>query len=109
MAEVFAGNRKLAAYPLLLMYLPLAQEAKAPIEVAFSVSSRKFRKATQRNKIKRLMREAWRLDKHLWYESLAQKEEHYAFVFVFIGKDNDAAFRQMQTALRKLRGKFFRR
>ena len=44
-----------------------------PAQVAFSVSKRGFRLAVTRNLIKRRMREAYRKNKYLLYEYLAQK------------------------------------
>ncbi|MFN3426950.1 MAG: ribonuclease P protein component [Candidatus Thermochlorobacter sp.] len=51
--------------------VPPCSSAKAM--VLFSVSKRTFKRATARNRIKRLLREAYRLQKWTLHEALAQK------------------------------------
>jgi ribonuclease P protein component len=49
-----------------------------------SVSKKYFKKAVDRNYFKRLLRETYRLNKHLLLENLNQK---YAFMFFYQTKD----------------------
>jgi len=58
----------------------------SPVQVTFSVSKKGFRLAITRNLIKRRMREAFRKNKKLLYESLTT--EHIQIVFVVILKGN---------------------
>lgn len=51
----------------------------------FSVAKRAFPKATQRNKIKRLLRESWRLYKNDFADKLARKNLNGNFWFNFTG------------------------
>lgn len=41
-----------------------------PAQFALSVSKKKFKRAVDRNRIRRLVREAYRLNKHILYEKL---------------------------------------
>ncbi len=43
-------------------------------QVLISVSKKKFKKAVDRNKVKRLIRETYRLNKHLLYDRLEKKQ-----------------------------------
>ncbi|HWB94212.1 MAG TPA: ribonuclease P protein component [Puia sp.] len=59
----------------------------ASLQTGFAVSSRHFKKAVDRNRIKRLGREAWRLQKHPLDDVLGKKGLRMELFFVFIGKD----------------------
>jgi len=57
-----------------------------PAQVAFSVSKRGFRLAVTRNLIKRRMREAWRKNKFLLYDSLTTKNSQIILIIIMTGK-----------------------
>ncbi|GGB09515.1 ribonuclease P protein component [Puia dinghuensis] len=60
---------------------------QAPLQAGFGASSRHFKKAVDRNRIKRLGREAYRLQKAPLLHLLAQKGLSMAVFFVFTGKE----------------------
>lgn len=60
---------------------------KYPAQVLISVSKRNFHKAVDRNKIKRLIREAYRKNKTLLYKSLNEKNKKCAFMILYIEND----------------------
>ena len=61
------GNKSLSAYPLRVVYMPLDKEQADPVAILVSVSKRHFKRAVQRNRVKRQIREAYRKNKHvLW-------------------------------------------
>ncbi len=57
----------------------------SPLTVAFSVSKKYFKKAVDRNRIKRLMREAWRLQKNMLEEKIIDKP--LAVFIIYTGND----------------------
>ena len=59
---------------------------KAPAQVAFSVPRKHLRRAVDRNRMKRLMREAYRLSKARLYERLAGRTQQVAWLFIYQGK-----------------------
>ena len=52
-------------------------------QVAFTVSKSKFKHAVDRNRIKRLMREAYRTNKHQFIEKLQQENKAVALMFIY--------------------------
>lgn len=66
-----------------MMQLP----TDAPAQVAFAVPKRFLRLAVQRNRVRRLMREAYRLNKHRYFDRLRQSGKQCAWLFVFQGKE----------------------
>ncbi len=55
------GGSSLSAYPLRVVYRPVATDS----QVLFSVSKRHFKHAVDRNRAKRQLREAWRLNRNI--------------------------------------------
>lgn len=69
-AALFEDGASVKVFPLKMTFLITAQQSEFPVRAAFSVPKRNFKKATDRNRIKRLMKEAYRKDKNILYESL---------------------------------------
>lgn len=69
--ELYAKGKKIAEPPLLLVYKPTDMAGCAC--VMFSVPKRQFKYATDRNRYKRLMREAYRLNKEIIANALQGK------------------------------------
>jgi len=59
----------------------------SPLQAGFGVSSRYFKKAVDRNRIKRLSREAYRLQKQPLFQRLEEKGLCLAVFFIYTGKD----------------------
>ena len=85
--EMFTSGESFLSYPLKVVFLKTDSTQAFPVQVAFTVSKRNFKRAVKRNLLKRRMREAYRLNKPGFYDELVSKELHIAVMFVFIGKD----------------------
>lgn len=64
---------------------PLA--AGSGLQCGVGVSSRQFKKAVDRNRVKRLAREAWRVQKKPLADAMAARPEQLALFFIYTGKE----------------------
>ena len=82
--KLFLQGKSVTVYPLKLLYLETAHWDGAKIKMGVSVSKRYFKKAVDRNRIKRLIREAFRLNKEEYFNNIPTS---YALMILYIGKD----------------------
>ncbi|WP_435623992.1 ribonuclease P protein component [Flagellimonas sp.] len=79
---LFAHGKTLNVQPIQLRYLPMEYEGDSRIKVAVVAPKRKFKKAYQRNRVKRLLREAYRRNKSVVFNNI---EGSFALLFLYIG------------------------
>lgn len=99
---LFDKGKSVTAFPIRIYYLPIEDEDSIGFKTGVSVPKRNFKLAVHRNRIKRLLREAFRKNKYLVYDKATQ---HYALLIVFIGKqtpDYEFVEQKLQKALKKL-------
>ena len=73
--QLFKQGKSFSVFPFRIIYIATnsspAYISASPLQTAFSVSKKYFKKATDRNRIKRLMREGWRLQKNTLQDEMA--------------------------------------
>ena len=87
--KLFAGgNASMAAFPLRIVYMRMdgadGSDGKPLVSILVSVPKKRFRHAVDRNRMKRLVREAYRLNKHILWDALEGKEFRIVLAFVCI-------------------------
>lgn len=87
------------AYPIRAVYI-LQEQAEAPVSVLVSVPKRHFKHAVDRNRMKRRIREAYRLNKHLLTDSLG--EGQYLAVAFLWTNDVTADYPTVEAKMKKL-------
>lgn len=82
---LFSEGNSVSKFPLRLVYVE-NKEANAPLlKMGVSVSKKYFKRAVDRNYFKRVLRETYRLNKHLLLDSL---EKPYAIMFFYQTKEH---------------------
>jgi ribonuclease P protein component len=73
-------------YPLKLVWLEHQDAGVTPVRVLFAVPKRRFRKAHERNRVKRILREVYRKNAHLIREHLTSKEVKMDVSLAYVGE-----------------------
>lgn len=81
---LFSEGKSVSKYPLRLVFVENPLEEKEKVKMGVSVSKKYFKHAVDRNYFKRVLRECYRLNKHILTENL---EKPYAFMFFYQSKD----------------------
>jgi ribonuclease P protein component len=81
---LFSDGNSVSKFPLRLVYVENKEENAELIKMGVSVSKKYFKKAVDRNYYKRVLRETYRLNKHLLIDSL---QKPYAFMFFYQTKE----------------------
>jgi ribonuclease P protein component len=103
--SLFAEGKSLAVFPLRVKYRFRPFSEGAPVQVAVSVSKKGFRRATDRNRIKRLLREAYRLQKAALVQQVTEKGLQAVLFFMYTDKEKaafDVIFSAMTHCLNQL-------
>lgn len=79
---LFQEGKSVSKFPIKVFYLPIENSYKT--KAGFAVSKRNFKNAVDRNRIKRQLREAYRLQKHLLK---IEGDSKFALFFLYLGKD----------------------
>ncbi len=87
--DIYANGTKLKSFPFILSYkfYPKDVEFSFPVQILFSVPKRKVKKAVQRNRLKRQIREAYRLHKSQIIQITQEKNVNLALFLTYIGKE----------------------
>ena len=104
---LFESNQSFKNFPLRVLYEKKhPRTSKNGVSVLISVPKKKFKKATDRNRVKRLVREAYRLNKNILLPSQKEADYDLLVAFIYLGQeilDFSILQQKMQNALETLK------
>ena len=83
--QLFKEGKSFSVFPFRVLYLEAPASSpglQINLQTAFSVSKKHFKKAVYRNRIKRQMREAWRLQKGSLENNINKEANKHLKVFI---------------------------
>jgi ribonuclease P protein component len=84
--QLFAGGKSVHVPLITCHFLMNPGPLPLALQTGVGASARQFKKATDRNRIKRLLREAYRHNKHELQQLLVNSDQNMALFFIYTGK-----------------------
>lgn len=108
--RLFKGERQgVTCYPIRALFVEREPiEGQAQVNILVSVSKRKFKRAVHRNRVKRLLREAYRLNKHILTECMQDTDRGLSIAFIWMSSElptSEAVTAGMRNSLDKIKKK----
>jgi len=85
--QIFSDGFAVKSFPIRIQFVFHNHEDQPWCQVGFSVPKRNFKKAVDRNRIKRQLREAYRLNKSILIQRLQTADKRLAMMIIFAGKE----------------------
>lgn len=86
-SRLAASKQFVFSFPCRVLYEVVPVTDIHAAQVAFVVPKRLFKKSSQRNRIKRLLREAYRLNKQPLIDYLEQRQQAAHIIFIYTHKE----------------------
>jgi len=99
---LFSNGKSVSKYPLRLVYRQAEENSEEQTKIGVSVSKKYFKKAVDRNYFKRVLRETYRLNKHLLLDNLDQP---FSIMLFYQTKDR-LSYEEINTKMIQLFEKF---
>ena len=104
MTSIFEDGKQEKVYPFLLRYLAVDLKTNTRFQIVIAVPKRKFKRAVDRNRIKRLIREAVRKKKYIIEQSMTAEEPQLALFLIYTSNEEET----YQRIINKIEALFLR-
>ncbi len=88
-------------HPLKITWLPSKINIKYPSQVLFSVSRKRFKKAVDRNRLKRKVKEIYRIEKTFLYEELNKRNKQILMCISYTGNSCFPSSSELRSKLKE--------
>ena len=96
---IFSSGDSFISYPLRIVYVKRIKE-NVDLSMLVSVSKKRFKRAVKRNRVKRLVRESFRLNKTVFENLCQQYDIGIDIVFLYL-KNELPGFHEIENAILK--------
>ena len=87
--QLFQKGHSFTSFPIRFIWVKMdAPLSDFPFQVSISVPKRKFPKAVDRNRLRRRVREAYRLHKHILYQRFENQNVQFGLMLIFVAKED---------------------
>lgn len=83
---LFSEGKSFFIYPFKVVLFENKSKEKFPVQVLISVSKRNIKNATDRNKVKRLIRESYRINKEILYKHLENRDTQMVIGLIYTAR-----------------------
>jgi ribonuclease P protein component len=97
---LFDGASSFMVYPLRVVYVEKKPASGVPVSILVSVPKKRFKRAVKRNRVKRIVRESYRLNKQILCEFLEAENKGLLIAFIYVSNEI-GAFGEIETAMKK--------
>lgn len=97
--KVFASGKQIVGPSFKLIWMKAEEKDVEPVQILISVPKRNFKKAVDRNKLKRRIREVYRKNKNLVYNEI--QSQTFYLMLIYTGK-NMIEYKEIEEKIIKL-------
>ena len=85
--DLIASGQSMVVFPFRIYWKRQQPVGESPVRIGFSVPKKKFKKATLRNLIRRRMREAYRKNKYILYDTIQSRNHQLSVLFIYVADE----------------------